>query len=214
MAPEGLEPAIDRARTRVGTRTQRRSLLWAADPDGFFIAEFPGEPVGSVAAVAYGPSFGFGGLYVARPELGVVGSATTCGRRQPLVSARGPSALDGVPAQDPNYAEGGSPRTNVRYRGSTSARGAGQKQGATIRDPFEEVASYDHAVFGVSRESGTEGYTARSPIHLGSFVGGGRSRVDRYTPTSARGLGGHPRTSGMIARNGDWETSTGAQALP
>ena len=88
MAPEGLEPAIDRARTRVGTRTQRRSLLWAADPDGFFIAEFPGEPVGSVAAVAYGPSFGFGGLYVARPELGVVGSATTCGRRQPLVSAR------------------------------------------------------------------------------------------------------------------------------
>ena len=92
MALEGLEPAIDRAHTRVACGLNDARCLWAADPDGFFIAEFQGEPVGSVAAVAYGPSFGFGGLYVARPELGVVGSATTCGRRQPLVSARGPSA--------------------------------------------------------------------------------------------------------------------------
>lgn len=40
----------------------------AADPDGFFIGELQGEPVGSISAVAYDAHFGFIGLYIVRPE--------------------------------------------------------------------------------------------------------------------------------------------------
>jgi GNAT superfamily N-acetyltransferase len=41
--------------------------LWAADPQGFWMAEADGEPVASLAAVAHG-GFGFVGLYFVRPD--------------------------------------------------------------------------------------------------------------------------------------------------
>ena len=40
----------------------------ATDPGAFLVAERDGEPVGSIAAVRYGPALGFMGLYLVRPE--------------------------------------------------------------------------------------------------------------------------------------------------
>src|SRR5512145_1854062 len=43
-------------------------LFYEADPEGFFIAEIEGKPVGCASAVAYDNNFGFLGLYVVKPK--------------------------------------------------------------------------------------------------------------------------------------------------
>ncbi|HPZ33449.1 MAG TPA: GNAT family N-acetyltransferase, partial [Methanoculleus sp.] len=40
----------------------------AADPEGFFIAELDGEPIGSISVVNYSEAFAFAGLYIVKPE--------------------------------------------------------------------------------------------------------------------------------------------------
>ncbi|WP_292521545.1 GNAT family N-acetyltransferase [Methanoculleus sp.] len=42
--------------------------FYAADPEGFFIAELDGEPIGSVSVVNYTEAFAFAGLYIMKPE--------------------------------------------------------------------------------------------------------------------------------------------------
>lgn len=39
-------------------------IFYAADPNGFFIAELEGEPIGCISAVSYDDDFGFVGFYV------------------------------------------------------------------------------------------------------------------------------------------------------
>lgn len=54
MAKEqGWNPGLDDA-----------DAFYAADPDGFFIAELEGEPIGCISAVSYSDNFGFVGFYV------------------------------------------------------------------------------------------------------------------------------------------------------
>ena len=43
--------------------------FWAADPDGYFMAELDGEFAGCVSAVAYDERFGFMGFYIVRRDL-------------------------------------------------------------------------------------------------------------------------------------------------
>lgn len=54
-------------------------IFYETDPDGFFVAEIEGKPIGCASAVAYDDSFGFLGLYVVKPEFrekGVGGKLT------------------------------------------------------------------------------------------------------------------------------------------
>ncbi|WP_404785361.1 GNAT family N-acetyltransferase [Altericista sp. CCNU0014] len=42
--------------------------FYAADPNGFLVAEIDGEPIGCISAVRYGDRFGFIGLYIVSPQ--------------------------------------------------------------------------------------------------------------------------------------------------
>ena len=42
--------------------------FYAADPQGFFVGERDGVPIGCVSAVRYGSGFGFLGLYIVKAE--------------------------------------------------------------------------------------------------------------------------------------------------
>jgi hypothetical protein len=42
------------------------SCFYDADPQGFFMGELKGEPIGCISAVSYGDSFGFIGFYIIR----------------------------------------------------------------------------------------------------------------------------------------------------
>jgi GNAT superfamily N-acetyltransferase len=56
-AQEGWNPGL-----------QDAAAFYAADLNGFLIAELEGEPIGCISAVCYGAQFGFIGLYIVRPQ--------------------------------------------------------------------------------------------------------------------------------------------------
>ena len=56
-AAEGWNPGLDDAK-----------CFYAADPNGFFLGELDGKPVGCISAVAYDNAYGFLGLYMVAPD--------------------------------------------------------------------------------------------------------------------------------------------------
>jgi GNAT superfamily N-acetyltransferase len=144
-AEEGWNPGLNDAR-----------CFYAADPDGFFIAEMDDEPVGSISAVRHGPSFGFVGLYLVRPPVRGRGIGLQLWRRG--LDHLGPRniGLDGVPAQQRNYARSGFrlAHGNVRFQANGMLRRTAPPRAVVdlVDVPFEAVAAFDHAVFGAERE--------------------------------------------------------------
>jgi predicted N-acetyltransferase YhbS len=107
-AAEGWNPGLDDA-----------APFAAADPDGFLIGTIEGEPVATISLVGPDPSFGFLGFYIVAPAFRgrghglAIWSAALERRRFRTVG------LDGVVAQQPNYAKSGFAlaHRNVRYGG-------------------------------------------------------------------------------------------------
>jgi GNAT superfamily N-acetyltransferase len=130
--------------------------FYAADPKGFLLAEVGDEPVGCVSAVAYGPAYGFLGLYLVRPQWRGRGIGLQLWQKAVARLGARTVGLDGVPAQQANYERSGFRLShgNVRFRA----------KGALARTPssagvvgitslsFDAVAAFDEAVFGARRE--------------------------------------------------------------
>jgi GNAT superfamily N-acetyltransferase len=143
-AQEGWNPGLNDARS-----------FWAADRRGFFLAEVDGEPGGSICAVAYDASFGFCGLYLVRRDLRGQGVGQRLWEAGMSHLGQRSIGLDGVPTQQTNYERSGFRRahSNSRYRGEGLTSGAGKPLTEALADvPFDDVAAYDRAVFGASRE--------------------------------------------------------------
>ncbi|MGS4944047.1 GNAT family N-acetyltransferase [Meridianimarinicoccus sp. RP-17] len=108
-AAEGWNPGDDDA-----------PAFFAADPDGFFVADAGGGPVAAISVVNHDPAMAFLGLYIVDPNWRGQG----IGRRlwdHALAHAGGRTVgLDGVPAQQPNYAKSGFVRTGetTRFEGT------------------------------------------------------------------------------------------------
>jgi GNAT superfamily N-acetyltransferase len=140
-AAEGWNPGLNDA-----------ECFYAADPNGFFLGELAGEPVGCVSAVAYDSAFAFLGLYLVAPQHRGRGF----GRKlwdAAMAYLNGLNVgLDGVLAQQANYCKSGFALAyrNIRYRGM----GGGSEPGGSIdlsSAPFEEIARYDATVFPAPR---------------------------------------------------------------
>src|SRR5262249_32246326 len=105
---EGWNPGVDDARA-----------FHTADPLGFFMGWLGAEPVAAISVVNYDEGFGFLGLYIVRPEFRARGLGLALwpealrGRRAKLIG------LDGVVAQQANYARSGFRLAyrNIRFRG-------------------------------------------------------------------------------------------------
>jgi GNAT superfamily N-acetyltransferase len=122
----------------------------AADPEGFLIGLVDGEPVASIFAVKYGGSFGFIGGYIVKPAFRGLGYGISVWNAAMARLAGRNVGLDGVLAQQPNYAKSGFrlARRNIRFEGA----GTGQLAPADNIVPlssldFEEVCRYDRTFF-------------------------------------------------------------------
>jgi len=154
-AREGWNPGLNDAH-----------CFYAADPDGFLVAELNGEAVGCISAVKYGNDFGFLGLYIVLPEhrgkgygMGLWNAAMTrLGKRN--------VGLDGVVAQQGNYKKSGFnlAHRNVRYELKSENRAAAiltlesepkLTTNVELRPldevPFATVSHYDTGFFGIER---------------------------------------------------------------
>src|SRR5687767_13477747 len=76
----------------------------AADPDGFLGGFVGGEMVSGISAVAYGADFGFIGLYICRPDMRGKGYGRAVWDAGMARLEGRTVGLDGVPAQQANYA--------------------------------------------------------------------------------------------------------------
>ncbi|MFA5205532.1 MAG: GNAT family N-acetyltransferase [Lentisphaeria bacterium] len=124
--------------------------FYAADPDGFLIGLLGDEPVATISAVKYGKSFGFIGLYIVKPAYRGRGYGLQIWHAA-LAGLKGRTVgLDGVIAQQGNYAKSAF---SLAYR---NIRHQGVGGGAVPADPglvplstlpFDEVCAYDRPFF-------------------------------------------------------------------
>lgn len=126
--------------------------FYAADPEGFLVGELDGEPVACVSAVRYDDRFGFGGFYIARPDMRGYGFGMGMWREAARRLRGLTVGLDGVVAQQENYARSGFVLAyrHLRYQGA----GGGALPDGVIklsRVPFDVLAAYDRRIFPAPR---------------------------------------------------------------
>jgi GNAT superfamily N-acetyltransferase len=157
LAPDGLPLLLDWAAAEGWDPGLGDAACFAAaDPTGFFAGWIGDEPVAAISMVKYGATFAFLGRYIVKPGYRGRGYGMAVWNRA-LASARGRTiGLDGVVAQQANYARSGFAPAyrNVRYGG---VRGADAPLDARVvplsRFAFEEVARYDRAFFPEARDA-------------------------------------------------------------
>jgi ribosomal protein S18 acetylase RimI-like enzyme len=128
-------------------------IFYETDPDGFFIAEVEGEPIGCVSAVEYDDSYGFLGLYVVKPEFRnkSVGVKLTekCLERMGNRNI----GLDAVVENEKKYHDFMNFKSfyrNLRFEG----RGGGEFPDGLVKIsdvPFESLLEYDREMFPAPR---------------------------------------------------------------
>lgn len=140
-AGEGWNPGLNDA-----------DCFYHTDPDGFFIGELDGKPVGCISAVAYGDEFGFIGLYVVKPEYRGKGFGIRLWKAALEYLGDRNTGLDGVIAQQENYRKSGFRLAyrNIRYEGL--ADNSIQEDTVALETlPFKDVVRYDAEIFSVQR---------------------------------------------------------------
>src|SRR5512145_1505620 len=129
--------------------------FFAADPSGFLIGELLGEPVGCISAVSYAGRYGFVGLYIVRPEFRGRGYGMRLWEAAMARLRAHNVGLDGVVAQQANYARSGFhlAHRNVRYqsRATPGAVHASVRPAAEVA--FEEIRDFDRQVFPERRDA-------------------------------------------------------------
>jgi ribosomal protein S18 acetylase RimI-like enzyme len=123
------------------------------DEDGFLGSFLGGQMVASISVVAYDPAFAFLGLYILAPAFRGQGLGFALWRSAMARLGTRVVGLDGVVAQQENYARSGFRLAwrNERYEG----RGGGSEPPGLIplaAVPFAELAAYDSALFRARRE--------------------------------------------------------------
>jgi hypothetical protein len=157
----------------------------AADPDGFLMGFVGNEPVASISVVRYPADFGFLGLYIVRPQMRGQGYGFRLWQ-EGLKHLDGCAVgLDGVVAQQPNYARSGFRlmHRNLRFSGAPEivapADGRLQVVGKSL---CPAVMAFDRRYFPSTRTHFLEpwltqhGHLALALVEEGQVVAYGVSR--------------------------------------
>ena len=140
-AAEGWNPGLHDA-----------NCFYAADPEGFFLAELDGAPIGCISAVRYGSAFGFLGLYIVKAGHRGQGFGLELWRAALDRLGDRVIGLDGVVAQQDNYRKAGFRLAfhNIRQKGrGGGAAPPGLTELAAV--PIEEILRYDETAFPAQR---------------------------------------------------------------
>lgn len=155
-ATEGWNPGLDDA-----------AAFHATDPEGFIGAFVAGEMVAGIAAVAYGTSYGFIGLYISHEDRRGRGHGKAVWDAGMAYLAGRTIGLDGVDEQFGNYRRKGfapAYRT-IRFGGAFAGHAVDKATLTTVTpDLLPEVMAFDRRSFPEPRD----GFLARwlMPPHL------------------------------------------------
>lgn len=127
-----------------------------ADPAGFLMGYLGEEPIASISVVRYGDTFGFLGLYIVRPDRRGQGFGYRLWQAG-LAHLEGCTVgLDGVVAQQDNYARSGFvlAHRNVRFGGWVQVDHPRDERLRVVSpDLVEAVLAYDRPFFAAPREA-------------------------------------------------------------
>ncbi|MBU0726450.1 MAG: GNAT family N-acetyltransferase [Alphaproteobacteria bacterium] len=104
-AGEGWNPGLEDA-----------AAFLVADPGGFFVSLQDGVPIAAISVVNHSPDFAFLGLYICRPEWRGKGLGLALWDHALLHAGSRVIGLDGVAAQQANYAKSGFVRSGATRR--------------------------------------------------------------------------------------------------
>lgn len=148
-ADEGWNPGLDDARA-----------FHTADPDGFFVAESPGGALlGAISVVNHSEAFSFLGLYLVVPEMRGQGIGYGLWTHALAHAEHRTIGLDGVEAQQQNYAASGF----VHAGGTT--RFEGKLPSAADRDISSATA--DELPLLIALEAAASG--VEKPVYLSAW---------------------------------------------
>ncbi len=137
-AAEGWNPGLYDAAT-----------FYAADPDGFLIGLLDDVPISSISVVRFGPTFAFLGFYIVKPEHRGHGYGLRLWNEGMKLLDGRDVGLDGVPAQESNYARWcfRLADRNTRYEGVATALLAEPAPGVVDLStvPIRDLLAYDDA---------------------------------------------------------------------
>ena len=181
MRREDLAFAIDlAAREGWNPGLYDAECFFAADPDGFLMGERWGEPVGCISAVSYAGRYGFVGLYIVRPEFRGRGYGWRLWEAA-LARLHGHNVgLDGVVAQQSNYARSGFRLAyrNVRYRGQAEPTPIHASVAPAAATTFAAIADFDRRIFPERRDAFLRSWLTQ-PM-AGAFVTRDGDRLTGY----------------------------------
>ncbi len=140
-AAEGWNPGLEDA-----------AAFLAADPSGFFVALRDGRPVAAISVVNHSDDFAFLGLYICHPDWRAQGIGFALWKHALDHAGARTVGLDGVAAQQANYAKSGfSPAgSTARYEGPVDSSSDPEIRTAQTRD-FRAIERLDLAANGFRR---------------------------------------------------------------
>ena len=149
-AAEGWNPGLDDA-----------AAFFAADPEGFFVTERDGAPVAAISVVNHAPDMAFLGLYLCRPEWRGQGIGFALWQHALAHAGARTVGLDGVAAQQANYAKSGFAHAgaSLRYEGRLDAAASPRVRPATPADAAA-IDALDRAANGYARPGFLAGWVA------------------------------------------------------
>ena len=163
--------------------------FWAQDPDGFFLGLLRDQPLACISVVNYGAGFAFLGFYIVRPEARGRGLGLATWTAALAHAGTRVVGLDGVVAQQDNYAKSGFAlaHRNLRYGGMTTAPGR-LDPALVALDPACDprlaaaLVDYDASCFPADRPAflaawlAAPGHVGRALVRDGTLCGFGVAR--------------------------------------
>lgn len=129
--------------------------FWAADPTGYLMGWLGGTPAVCISAVSYGPAFSFLGLYICAPDERGKGYGLQLWQEALDMLGDRTIGLDGVVAQQANYAKSGFSyaHRNIRYGGKLPVVPVHPRIVRITPDLFGAVSVLDRTCFPAPRET-------------------------------------------------------------
>lgn len=155
MTRDDLETAIDWAADEGwNPGIKDADCFYNSDPQGFFIGELNGKPIGCISAVTYGDSFGFIGFYIVKPEYRGQGYGIQLWKAAMDRMGNRVIGLDGVLAEQENYKKSGFETVyhNFRFEGISVDYGSKSREIIDLSTVSSAgLLSYDGLLFPSAR---------------------------------------------------------------